>query len=303
LAREEFFVRNCSTSPQPARDETIVVSYSETDTVNVTQALTTTSGLQVTIPLANAQINFSQAVAVTEVKTTVQQHSRIETTVERITVPATTALLYVFTKRGIQVTAPFEGECIVDAKLLSRHPDGHLLPFTFGMLSDRYPPDRRRYQTKGSIIVVRGGARIEKSYLDKKLDPKNPRDCDQIPNLPLSNHLIRLNGQPLLLDALVPPPQLTTAAREVTVSLYDGMTITTCNCVANIQVRAKSLGPGFCDTRISNNFGNSVQISAPPFSWSNWETLNSHLGEVMYTINVSANCDTGALFEVKYFAA
>jgi hypothetical protein len=302
LAREEFFVRNCSTSEQPARDETISVSYSETDTVNVTQALTTTSGLQVTIPLANAQINFSQVVAVSEVKSTVQQHSRNETTVERITVPATTALLYVFTKRGIQVTAPFEGECIVDAKLLSRHPDGHLLPFTFGMLSDRYPADRRRYQTKGTIMVVRGGSRVEKSYIDKKLDPKNPRDCEQIPNLS-SNHLIRLKSRPMLLDALVDSLSAAAGAREITVSLHNGMSISTCNCVANIQVRAKSFGPGFCDTRISNNFGHSVQISAPPFTWSNWEVLNSHIGEMTFTINVSAKCDTGALFEIKYFAA
>lgn len=303
LAREEFFIRNCSNSAQPARDETIVVSYSESDTVNITQALTTTSGLQITIPLYNAQMNFTKAVAVTQVKSTVEQYARNETTNERITVPPTTALLYVFTKRGIQMTAPFEGECIVDAKLLSRHPDGHLLPYTFGMLSDRYPADRRLYQTKGTVMVIRGGSRVEKSYIDKKLDPQDPRDCDQIPNLSLSNHLIRLNNQPLLLDALVASPlPAAVAAREVTVSLHNGMSITTCNCVANVQVRAKSFGPGFCDTRISNSFGNAVQISAPPFSWSNWEILNSHLGEVTYTINVSAECDTGALFEVKYFA-
>lgn len=300
LGREEFFVRNCSGTPQPARDETIVVNYVETDTVNVTQALTTTSGLQISIPLADATINFSQNVAVTQVKTSVQQYSRTETTVERITVPATTALLYTFTKRGIQVTAPFEGQCIVDAKLLSRHPNGHLLPFTFGMLSDRYPPDQRRYQTRGSVVVVRGGRRIEKTYIDKKLDPQNPHDCEQIPNLPLSGHLIRLENRPLLLETLVAPLQPAAVTREVITSLFNGMSITTCNCVANVQVRAKSLGPGFCDTRINNNYGNSVQIAAPPYTWSNWETLNSHLGEVTYIINVSAKCDTGALFEVKY---
>lgn len=301
LAHEEYFVRNCTQSSQSGRDETITVSYVETDTVTVTEALTTNGALKFELPLANAQINFSKAVSVTQATTAVQQHARSETIVERIMVPATTALLYKYTKRGMQITAPFYGECVVDAKLLTRHRDGHLLPFTFGMLSDRYPPESRRYKTSGSISLVRG-KRIEKTFLEKKLDPNNPRDCENIPNLPLSVQLIRLNNQPLLLDTMETPSSPMLAAREVTSSLFDGMSITTCNCVGNVQVRAKSLGPGFCDTRISSS-PQSVQISAPPLTWSTWEVLSSHIGSVTFSISVDAKCDTGALFEVKYFAA
>lgn len=83
-------------------------------------------------------------------------------------------------------------------------------------------------------------------------------------------------------------------------SLIDGATITTADAVANIEVRAKSHGLGFCATTISSNT-NSVQILAPPFTWSSWSVIDSHVGKVSKTYSVSWDCDTGSLAEIRYY--
>ena len=82
--------------------------------------------------------------------------------------------------------------------------------------------------------------------------------------------------------------------------LASPQTIVTDNVVANVHVRAQSLGPGFCEVSFDSNFG-STGFLAPPLSWSDWNVLFSHTGSVSAGISSEAKCDTGALFEVKYF--
>jgi len=90
------------------------------------------------------------------------------------------------------------------------------------------------------------------------------------------------------------------ASERTTAALVNGTNITTANVTATVDVRAKSLGPGFCGVRISGE-GETVQLSAPPFVWSKWQVLFSHIGRASARISTSVNCDTGALFQVRFF--
>ncbi|MBY3044844.1 hypothetical protein [Rhizobium leguminosarum] len=88
----------------------------------------------------------------------------------------------------------------------------------------------------------------------------------------------------------------------VTESLISGGFITTGNSIGNVEVRAQSLGPGFCACTISSANG-LASVLAPPLTWSPWTTLFSHFGSVSTSLTVSAICDTGVLAEVKYYKA
>ena len=87
---------------------------------------------------------------------------------------------------------------------------------------------------------------------------------------------------------------------QVVESLVDGMTITTSDSVANVEVRGKSLGPGLCAVEYSTS-GGSVSFDAPPLAFSDWNVLASHIGSVTYTISERAICDTGVVSEVRYY--
>jgi hypothetical protein len=89
-------------------------------------------------------------------------------------------------------------------------------------------------------------------------------------------------------------------SHQVTQSLYDGFVVSTGNVVAPVEVRAKSLGPGLCAVEITGG-AQTVRLDAPPLAWSGWTTLYNSIGESEQSINVSSLCDTGAVFEVRYY--
>lgn len=89
---------------------------------------------------------------------------------------------------------------------------------------------------------------------------------------------------------------------QVVVPFADGMTITTSDSVANVEVHAKSFGPGFCSVTFTASPGGSPkQIAAPPAAYSSWVVIASHIGVVTYTISYDVGCDTGVLAEIRYF--
>ena len=75
------------------------------------------------------------------------------------------------------------------------------------------------------------------------------------------------------------------------------MTISTSDSVANVEVRAKSVGPGFCAVEYST-FGGRVGFDAPPLTYSGWTVLVSHVGKAEFIISERVICDTGVLGEV-----
>ena len=83
--------------------------------------------------------------------------------------------------------------------------------------------------------------------------------------------------------------------------LVSGMSISTSDSVGNVEVRAKSLGPGACGVTYSTHAG-SVSFLAPPLMWGDWHTLYSHLGHSQAQISESVTCDTGVVAEISYWA-
>ncbi len=82
--------------------------------------------------------------------------------------------------------------------------------------------------------------------------------------------------------------------------LVPGMTVTTSNSVGSIEVRAKSLGPGFCAVTYSSR-GEEAVISAPPLKYSDWSVLLTHIGSSTNTISESVQCDGLVVAQVRYW--
>lgn len=101
-------------------------------------------------------------------------------------------------------------------------------------------------------------------------------------------------------DKILMKDAITVFDVQRTFPLVNGMSITTSNSVANVEVRAQSQGPGFCGVSINGGIG-TANFLAPPYTWSPWTTLFSHIGSVSTTVNTNVECDTGALFEIRYY--
>jgi hypothetical protein len=90
------------------------------------------------------------------------------------------------------------------------------------------------------------------------------------------------------------------AESKTTEPFVDGQKITTSNSVANVEVQARSLGPGFCAVEIGGG-GKTVGFLAPPLVYSPWTILFSHTGSVTTELSIDVKCDTGILAQVRYF--
>lgn len=113
-------------------------------------------------------------------------------------------------------------------------------------------------------------------------------------------NLIAANGFFTFIAAiLVAGTAFATENGKTVVLLVNGMTITTGNSYATVEVRAKSFGPGFCAVDVHAN-GDTAGVLAPPFVWSTWQNLSNHIGTVSYTLSYDKKCDTDALVEVRY---
>lgn len=90
------------------------------------------------------------------------------------------------------------------------------------------------------------------------------------------------------------------AEKKQIIPLVDGVSIKTSDSIANVDVRGKSIGLGFCSVMVTGE-GNTIAYAAPPQAWGPWIVLFSHVGAVNALINVDVECDTGALMEARYF--
>lgn len=102
------------------------------------------------------------------------------------------------------------------------------------------------------------------------------------------------------LTSFMPIAAADAAEQQRVVGLVDGMVVTTSDSWANVEVRAKSFGPGFCSTEVTVG-DKTIIIAAPPIVYSAWTIVNSHGGSVDFTVSKKDNCDTGTLAEVRYF--
>jgi len=100
---------------------------------------------------------------------------------------------------------------------------------------------------------------------------------------------------------LLAAPASAQSGRQITSGIVDGMTIRTGNSWGNVEVRAMSMGPGFCSTHISVG-DRTVNVAAPPGVYTPWMIVNSHGGRVSFNIGKDDICDTGTIAQVRYWA-
>lgn len=110
----------------------------------------------------------------------------------------------------------------------------------------------------------------------------------------------RLPMLSLTLVAVSAPSAGVAKSGEVQMPFIDGMTIHTANVIANVEIQAKSFGPGACAVEFITN-GARIQILAPPAGYSNWQVLTASVGKNAFTISQDVKCDTGVLARVKYW--
>jgi hypothetical protein len=78
------------------------------------------------------------------------------------------------------------------------------------------------------------------------------------------------------------------------------MSLTLGNHIQQVQVRAKSLGPGFCAVTFELA-KQSTDIAAPPLTWSSWTNVGpGFTGVTTQRLGFSIGCDTGAVAQVMY---
>ena len=88
---------------------------------------------------------------------------------------------------------------------------------------------------------------------------------------------------------------------QVVVPFSDGMVVNTADVVANLEVRAESLGPGGCGIQFSK-IGVTIGFVAPPLTYSPWTVLTGSVGKNRFELHDSVKCDTGILGQVRYFS-
>lgn len=69
-----------------------------------------------------------------------------------------------------------------------------------------------------------------------------------------------------------------------------------------LRIRLQSFGPGLCHVRV-RFAGQVLDLSAPPFTWSNWSIIGPAMIGGSHTLSISPQCSTGAMAEVSYVVA
>lgn len=82
---------------------------------------------------------------------------------------------------------------------------------------------------------------------------------------------------------------------------FGSTTIRTSDSVAQVWVRHLSFGPGFCTVETRSSRGTLISTPAPPTFWSEWQTIESHFGEISLTLTATVKCDTGVRSQVRYW--
>lgn len=283
-----YLFRNCTKDTQQINDK-ITASYKIGRVTRVTDAVKSKSTVGISIPIYGVNLNFGTDVNIDFSKDATIDESKSES-IERpisVSVPAFTARLFILETRLGNGFIDFEGKVLADADVVWRrnnHPEGEITR-KFDILSNVVPPEQRTYDLRGQIWNVSTTSN-NLIYIDKSLDVSKATDCPQFD---------------LDTGAIVKASTLdVNGGAQTIIPLVDGMTINTADVAANVEVRARSYGPGFCAVKASAG-GQEIGIAAPPGIWSDWFTLTSHLGKATFVINSEVVCDTGAQFEVRYY--
>ncbi|MCJ9720793.1 hypothetical protein MOV66_10240 [Agrobacterium sp. SHOUNA12C] len=288
VKKSVYLFRNCTGENQGIKDK-ITTKYKIGRVTRITDSVKSKTSVGFGIPIQGVNLTLSSDVNVDFSKDTTVDESK-EETVERpieVSVPSYTARLFILETRLGNGFIDFSGRVLADADVVWRRnnsPNGEIVR-KIDDLSHVVRPEFRTFDLKGQIWNVTTVAN-NLTYIDKKLDASKISDCPQF-NLD--------TGQVLKATSLE-----VNSGTQVVVPLVDGMTIQTADVTANVEVRARSYGPGFCAVKASAG-SQEIGIAAPPEVWSDWFVVASHLGRATFSLSSEVICDTGAQFEVRYY--
>ena len=314
IVSQPFTYKNCTNSPLPVSD-TISVTTTEGQSISTSTALTegsnSTMTTSISVPVKavtfgmtdSKTVNFSKTV--TDATQNTYTKSSTVTQSLNFTIPPMTArevrLEKVLTTGYIDFDGTVSFEADVGLRIKDKQ-NGQIVAqeVSMGTLTALTPnPADRVLHLKGQIWNVKGEA-VSRKDKDYSL-ADNPTACGNDKKTVLKSSGTEKNMKLLgTIPLLKANPNSVDSGILTETGLINGMYIQTANVVANVNVRAKSQGPGFCAVTINSN-SSAINFLAPPFSWSPWTTLFSHIGSAGSTITTSIGCDTGALFEIQYY--
>lgn len=312
VIRQSRTYTNCLPTKKAISD-TLTLHKSEGVTITRSTQITTSSSttvqgnFSVAIYIVNASIGMTKTETVgfsesdsTTINTMTDTTETIQINEE---IPPGTVYIVSVEKRLSTDYIDFSGIVEIEGDLLitavqNGRPTGKYV--TLNKLSTYFPQDRRTIILKGQIWNVKGD---DTKRVDKEYPADSASNCSN-KVLPSSFYSVgkSVENEEFLKITLLSNELTDDGGILTTESLYNGMTIHTGNSIASVQVRAKSMGPGFCRTDVSCGSG-SVAILAPPYYWSPWSTLFNSIGKNTTTITTGVSCDTGAVFEVQYYKA
>lgn len=314
--KEVWQYANCDSKPVVISDN-ISVATTEgatiTTSTSVTYSSSSSTTANITVPVKAISIGLSNTESVNFTKNQSdsnvinRQETRSTTQAINITVPPKTVHVTTLERTISNAYIDFDGVVVLNADIIlepRRRKDNSILEGgrSLGALVD-YAPDEaaRTIHLKGQIWSAKG-LNTNRTDIEKPINVDSPpcayqNEITEEINANLSQSMGNKVGNVPYRYGFI---GLFNGGVQVTEPLVSGMLVKTSNSVANVEVRSKSLGPGFCAVNISSSLGSSAFL-APPFSWSPWTNLFSHVGAVGTTVTTSVGCDTGALFEVRYF--
>jgi len=90
-------------------------------------------------------------------------------------------------------------------------------------------------------------------------------------------------------------------AAQVSNKVIDGMVLRLApNALQQVEVRAQSFGPGFCQVEFSFADKRKGMLAPPLPKWSDWTKLDPAIQGGSHALGFSEKCDTGAIAEVRY---
>ena len=264
-------------------------------------ALTASAGFNIKVVNASLGVTVTETVNFTEQNSTTVGTSKTETENFSINheIPPKTIYVERFEEELKSGYVDFLGVVRLEGEIfitLFNSATGEYMPnrIPFGMISDFLSEKEATVELRGELWNVSATA-TTRSFYEIPVS-EHPGVCDGLVKSDDSIDEEKLLAQVFYIGNQEP---IFDVGIKVVEPLFNGKVITTDVSAANVEVRAKSLGPGFCGTTISCPPGRS-QILAPPLIWSSWTTLFSHLGSTSQSISVSTpGCSS--VSEIRYF--
>jgi hypothetical protein len=318
IVREVYIYKNCRNEAVSINDSISLTTIegntiTRSTSIHDSSSTTSTSSIAFTIPIQAAQVSLGETKQVSfsrqQADSTVYNFSRQVTINQPITftVPARTIYRVTLQRTVSHAFVRFSGDILIEADvyggispvtsneynmiplgaLSSFIPDGASRTFRLeGEVWNASASQVERVDTENSILDGETCAPALVGAINRNFD--RTITSEYLDLLGSRENVVGMTNSAPGIGSLIMGP------------LISGMSISTGDVIGNVHVRAKSMGPGFCAVTINGGSG-FTQFLAPPGFWSPWTQLFSHIGRSQAIINTTIGCDTGAIFEIRYY--